>query len=53
MRTTTNRSYQDLKKNCYSLFANLLRSQSHRNKFIQFFNDNDEATGKPKWEKLI
>ena len=50
--TTAKRSYQDLKKNCFSLFANLIRSQTHRAHFIKFMSEKDE-NGKEGWDKLV
>lgn len=38
-RKTVNRSHLNLKKNIYSLFANLAINQGHRLKFIELFNE--------------
>lgn len=52
-RSTSNPSYQDLKKNCYSLFSNLIRSQLHRTSFNQIFSEVEEASAKPKWNHFV
>ena len=52
-KNTFNRSYQYLKKNSFSLFSNLIRSQSHRTSFNKIFSEVEEGGEKPKWNKFV
>ena len=50
-----NRSYLNLKKNIFSLYANLIINQEHRIRFIAFFNEEelDGEKKKVRWWDLI
>lgn len=40
-RKTTNRAYLNLRKNVYSLYANLIINQEHRNRFNAYFSQEE------------